>query len=204
MTHGLHRRFISARHLILFALVALLLSSCSVVQIVINSSMEAQMLRDGEIAFTLGNYKKAENLFEKVYSSETDQQTKNTALYNLVCTRMIQGKNARDVTEAISLLEAWNKSYSIGIYAENPDFIITALQKSRSLILQEIDQTARVEEKMLKSKQAQTKIVEDLTAQLDALDITAKEYQKQIETLQHQIKELEEIDQQTQEKKKPL
>lgn len=199
--------------IVLIAL-TLFMSGCSYVQVVVHSSTESQLLRDGEKAFKVGNYQKAENLFEKVYSSDTDRQTKNTALYNLICTRMILAENVRDITSAISLFKSWEKSYPSGIYTENPVFIIAALQRSRTLILQELDQAEFFKEKMKKSKQAQTriresykgqkKIVEDLTAQLQILEETAMEYRNQIEKLQHQIKELEEIDQKLQEKKKPL
>ena len=187
---------------------------CSFVQIVVNSGPESQLLREGEKALKAGNYTKAENLFQEVYLSDAERSTRNTALYNLACTRMLLAENINDVTSAIALLDGWKQTYPSGIYTENPDYVISALQHSRELILEEADQAARFEEKVKKSDLAKSKIsnsyrgqqklVEDLTAQLQSLETTAMEYRKQIETLQNQKQELEEIDQQMEEKKKPL
>lgn len=196
------------RSLLVFSLplliTVLLQSGCSYVQIVVSASSEAQLLRDGEKAFLIGNYQKAEELFLQVYDGDTDGQTKNTALYNLACTRMAIAKTPADYNKSVDLLKEWKNPYQTGFYIENPTLMITALKKSNKALRAE----AEKQSKELKKKHNEIKQLHKKTESLRSLlksyqedNITAQEM---IETLQHQITELEVIDQQLQEKKKPL
>lgn len=193
------------------AVTVLLQSGCSYVQIVVSASAEAQLLRDGEKAFLLGNYQKAEELFQQVYSSETDGQTKNTALYNLACTRMAIAQTPEEYNESVELLKEWKKPYHSGFYIENPTLVVTALKISNQTLRtksEKIQKDLQKKGKELAKKRYEIKQLHKKTESLRTLlqsyqedNITAQEM---IDTLQHQITELEAIDQQLQEKKKPL
>lgn len=192
-------------------LTALLQSGCSYVQIVVSASAEAQLLRDGEKAFLLGNYQKAEELFEQVYLSETDGQTKNIALYNLACTRMAISETPDDYNKSVDLLKEWKKPYHSGFYIENPTLILTALKKSNQTLRPESEKLQKDLQKTSKDLEKKRNEINQLHKKMENLRTLLQSYQEDnitaqemIDTLQHQITELEAIDQQLQEKKKPL
>ena len=180
------------RHLALFTLLLGLvaLPGCSVVQVVTPFSHDAQLLHSGEQNFDQGQYRKAEEIFSKILATTADSQIRNTALYDLACTRMITAETASDFFSAVNLLDDWQKSYPSGIYVENPNLIITALKK-RARVTEHEKHRA-----LLKDRENQ----EVIAKQRDKI----QEMKHLLQTLQHQMTELEAIDQQLQEKKKPL
>ncbi|WP_136808355.1 hypothetical protein [Desulfosediminicola flagellatus] len=192
-------------YLILSIALLISLSGCNAVQLVVSFDPELQQLRDGEREFILGNYEEAEEIFSEIYDSNVSNQTKNTALYNLACTRIITSNTTDDFINAVELLEGWEKTYPSVIYVENPDLVISALKKRASFITQaqakELKKdimTKEILKKELKDKELES--IEIITRQSQ----TITELEKSLFTLQHQIAELEAIDQQLQEKKKPL
>lgn len=156
---------------------------CSFVPIVVSYSPEVQELREGEREIGLGNYKKAEKIFADIYESDAGQETKNTALYNLTCTRILTAETVDEFIDAVKLLDDWKEANRGVFFVENPNLIVDAL-KEQVKILQR--------EQAVKEQKA-----------LDA-DVTIVNLKKELEILQHQISELEAIDEQLQEKKKPL
>jgi hypothetical protein len=188
-----------------------LISGCSYVQIVVSSSAEAQLLRDGEKAFLMGNYKKAEELFLQVYNGDADGQTQNTALYNLACTRMAIAKTPDDYNKSVDLLKEWKKPYHSGFYIENPTLVMTALKMSNETLRTESEKLNKDVQRKGDELKKKRKEIKHLHKQTESLRTLLQSYQEDnisaqemIETLQHQITELEAIDQQLQEKKKPL
>lgn len=176
---------------ILFSLITLLcLSGCGAVQLVISFAPEVQRLHEGEREFEQGNYEQAEAIFQEVYTSDVSAQTKNTALYNLACTRIITASDSAQFLAAISLLDKWEKTYPSIIYVENPNLIIAALKERTSVIKEDRDLALQQVQKNKSTITKQKEIIAELNEQL--------------QTLQHQIHELEAIDHQLQEKKKPL
>lgn len=206
------KRFLTGRLVLTVILIlSAFQSGCSYVQIVVSASTEAQLLRDGEKAFLLGNYEKAEELFLQVYNSESESQYKNTARYNLACTRMITAENSKTFKEAFSYLTDWKKPYHSGFYTENPTLVVTALKKSGSKIRQQADLLKAENRKLTKALEGQNSEIDNLEQNISNLRTLLTSYQEDsisaqemIETLQRQINELEVIDQQLQEKKKPL
>lgn len=151
--------------------------------IVVSYAPEVQDLREGEREIGLGNYKKAEQIFTTIYESDADQETKNTALYNLTCTRMLTAENIDEFIGAVELLDDWKEANRGVFFVENPNLIVDALKEQVKVLQRE---QARLGQKALEAK------------------VTIVNQEKELETLQHQISELEAIDQQLQEKKKPL
>lgn len=182
-----------------------LLTGCNAVQLVVSFDPELQQLREGEKAFDLGNYEEANDIFTEIYDSNVSKQTKNTALYNLACTRIITSKNEEDFINAVKLLDAWQKTYPSVIYVENPDLVISALKMRASAIIKEhaqsLKQKIQVQEVLNRElKNKELKNMEIISRQSK----TITELEQSLSTLQHQIAELEAIDQHLQEKKKPL
>ncbi|WP_163336790.1 hypothetical protein [Desulfopila sp. IMCC35008] len=197
--------------LLTIIITALLQSGCSYVQIVVSASDEAQLLRDGEKAFLLGNYQKAEELFQQVYNSETDGQAKNTALYNLACTRMAIAQTTDDYNNSVELLKEWKQPYHSGFYIENPTLVVTALKISNQTLRTESEKLQKDLQKKSEDLKKKRKEIKQLHTKTESLRTLLQSYQEDnitaqemIDTLQHQITELEAIDQQLQEKKKPL
>ncbi len=175
----------SSYFLTLFMLLctSVLLFSCSVVPVVISSDPDMQKLKLGETLFEQEHYKEAEKTFIAVLEAHIPINTANTAVYNLACTRIMQAKTLEDLSNALILLDTWRQTSQPIISVENPQMVITAQKKIAQII--EADVIAR----QLEDKKNKQIILQQ---------------SKMIETLQHQISALEAIDQELQEKKKPL
>lgn len=159
------------------------MSSCSIVPVVISSNPDMQKLKQGETLFMQARYDEAELIFISVLEAHIPINTANTAVYNLTCTRIMQAQTLEDLSHALILLDNWRKTSQAIISVENPQMAITAQKQIAQII--DADLKAReIEEK--KTRQ------------------TIVRQNKMIKTLQHQISGLEAIDQELQEKKKPL
>jgi K+/H+ antiporter YhaU regulatory subunit KhtT len=181
---------ILARNILIAFVIVFSITGCSAVQLVVSFAPEMQRLRDGEREFELGNFHEAEKIFAEIFDSKVSLQTRNTALYNLACTRIITAENSADFIAAVDLFEAWEKTHPSVIYVENPNLVITALQTRSSLLMINTDETL----------QQQTEINEVITTK----DAEIKKLKAVVDKLQHQITELQAIDQQLMEKRKPL
>lgn len=185
------------RNILICALLIISVSGCSTVQLVVSFSPEMQQLRTGEQAFESGDFDTAETIFLEVATSDTSVQTKNTALYNLACTRIITADNFDKFIQAINLFNDWHSTYPATVYMENPNLIVSALT-SRSLVFH-LDRLIleQEHESALSQSSNNQKIISRQRMEIQNL-------KHNLQTLQHQIDELEVIDQQLQEKKKPL
>jgi hypothetical protein len=179
-----------ARSILIAFIFALGISGCSAVQLVVSFAPEMQRLRDGEREFEMGNYHEAEEIFAEIFDSKVSPQTRNTALYNLACTRIITAENSTDFIAAVTLLDEWEKTHPSVIYVENPNLIITALQDRSSLLVINTDDVLQ--------QQSENDAV------LAKKDTEIKNLKAVVDKLQHQITELQAIDQQLMEKRKPL
>lgn len=177
-------------HLAILVVLTLSLPGCNVIQVKVSYTPDGQLLLEGEKEFELGNFEEAERIFEEIYQSTPSLQTKNTALYNLVATKIINGTSTEDFMSAVTMLKDWKKGYPEGIYLENPYLMVTALQYKMIVFEDERKQL------MSTSKQRQ-EIISNQKKKIIELN-------NLVDTLRHQITELEAIDQQLQEKKKPL
>ncbi len=176
-----------------FLLTLLLLqfcAGCTVVQIVDILGPDGQMLREGEKQYAKGNYQEAATLFEEVLSSDTGIQTHNAALYNLACAKIALAENDLQFVNAITELKTWQKSFEAGLYIENPELIITALDKRLEILHKE--------------KATTTALVQKNRIQITSQHDKISQLKSRLKILQHQISELEAIDHQIQKKKKPL
>lgn len=161
----------------------LFFSSCSVVPVVVSYDPKVEKLREGEQQYKLGHYQAADTMFTEVFFSNPKMQTANTALYNMICSRIMKATTPEEVRQAVKLATAWKNLDSKAIYVENPNLALHAFKQIGELLA--------VEQQRAEARHLQ--VQKTLFAQ-----------KKRIATLQKQIAELEAIDQELQEKKKPL
>lgn len=179
------------------SLILVTLTGCGTAQLAVSLSPEMQRLREGEREFEQGDYQNAENIFQEITTSDGNTQTRNTALYNLACARIMTATDSEDFLSAIHLLDDWQHTSPSFIYVENPNMVVAALKARAGVILE--DRTAIEEQRDTAYSQVKKnkKIIAGHKKQIAELN-------SRLETLQHQIQELEAIDSQLQEKKNPL
>lgn len=161
----------------------LLLNACSLVPVVVSYDPEVEKLREGEHQYELGHYDKADTIFTEVFVSNSKMHTANTALYNLICSRIMMASTPEEISEAVKFAQGWKNLNTKAIYVENPNLALQAFKQIGELLIVEKQRAAT---RQKKNQQ------------------TIKHQQKIIITLQKQIDKLEAIDQELQEKKKPL
>ncbi|MBF0467412.1 MAG: hypothetical protein HQK61_00770 [Desulfamplus sp.] len=115
-------------------LLAFAATGCSVLKPLNELKSDKKIMEAGEDAFMQGNYKIAQDMFSKVISSSTNRRNKNTALYNLACTKLITAESDAEFIEAAEMLMHWKASQKIPMYYENPQLVIKALIKSTDLL----------------------------------------------------------------------
>lgn len=175
-------------------------SGCEVVQTIdsLNGILEEQppdpeagMLLNAEFAFYQENYTLAEDLYSKVLNTSKKRIHQNHARYGLACVGISTARNTTELKEAFELLDKWQepKAETLG-YAENPKMIAVALNRKQDIfqLKPEIRYVTTAKEGELLRKNQQE--IADLRAT--------------IEKLEHQISVLEAIDQEIQEKRKPI
>ncbi|MBF0232310.1 MAG: hypothetical protein HQK62_01985 [Desulfamplus sp.] len=124
-------KFTAAGILLIFTFAA---AGCSVLKPINELKSDKKIIDAGEDAFMQGNYQIAQAMFSKVISSSTNRRNKNTALYNLACTKLITAESDAEFIEAAEMLMHWKSSPKIPMYYENPQLIIKALIKSTHLL----------------------------------------------------------------------
>ena len=152
---------------------------------------EIGLLLQAEYAFYAENYELAVDLYTDVRQSSEKELFRNHALYGLACVAMITATDSTELQQAIELLQAWQEpGGEFSGYEENPKMIAAAL--ARQVQLFECEPEIRY---------VATKKEDDLLRkyreEIRALKST-------IVKLEHQISVLEEIDQEIQEKRKPI
>ncbi|MCP3942719.1 MAG: hypothetical protein GY710_14690 [Desulfobacteraceae bacterium] len=148
---------------------------------------ELNELKAGETAFFKRKYTQAETIFTSILNKNPDPNIKNTALYNLACTKLARSENKAEFIKAMELLNKWLPSKPAKAHFENPQLLIQSIREIEGLKKQ--DQLESLE----KNKKINA-IVENQTDKIIKLE-------KSIKTLKYQISELENIDHEVQEKR---
>ena len=185
---------------IFLALLFLGLSGCKVVQTIdsLNGILEEPMppseagkLLQAEYAFYEGNYDLAENLFSTVRSGSDIPLYRNQALYGLASIAIATADNAAELKDGFILLQKWEEPGAETVnFVENPKMMAVALGKQIDVLDLEPEihyVTTKEEGELARLKQREI-----------------EELKKSIRKLEHQISIFEAIDQEIQEKRKPL
>lgn len=185
---------------VLLAVLFLGLSGCKVVQTIdsLNGILEeppppseAGKLLQAEYAFYEGNYDLAEELFSAVRNGSDMPLYRNQAIYGLACVAIATAADVEELKEGFALLQKWREpgADTVG-FVENPKMMAVALNK-------QIDGLSlRPEIRYVATKE------EGELARLKEKEI--EELKETIRKLEHQISVFEAIDQEIQEKRKPI
>lgn len=152
---------------------------------------EVALLKEAEVAYFAESYEEAESIYTQVFDLSKREVYRNAAVYGISCIRIIAAETPDDLKNSLSSLQKWtNIDFSRSLYWENPELLIKALQERKDDF--ECDPEIRyvVRKKYVENSEAHKKEIEEL--------------QETIKKLEHQISELEAIDQEIQEKRKPL
>jgi len=126
-------RSVAVCHLFLLLSLATTSTGCSVLKSIDGLQSDKEIIKAGEDAFIRENYQLAATLFNKVIENSNNPRSRNTALYNLACTKLITAKSDSEFLEAAEMLAHWKPSKKIPMYYENPNLIIRALLNSTEL-----------------------------------------------------------------------
>lgn len=186
--------------ILLLAPLAMGLSGCVVVQKIdsLNGILEAPppdsevgQLLQAEFSYYEGNYQLAEEIYTLVKESTKKDIYKNQAVYGLACIQIISAETIEELKEGFAMLEAWQEpGGTVDGYEENPKMIAVALKAKTDLF--ECEPEIRYVTTKKKGE-----LLEKHKNEIRELKLT-------IEKLEHQISVLEAIDQEIQEKRKPL
>lgn len=151
----------------------------------------AELVPDAaEILFLNGNFANALLEYEHISETALAPEDRIPALYGLACTQLMLANSDEQLAEAIATLEQWDAEKGSAALTENRRLLILALKHQ--------------------SKFMQNKILEQATLakRKDSLIAQQKEKITQmgafVDNLQKQLDELETIDENVQEKRKPL
>ncbi len=156
---------------------------------------EIRELKKGEEAFFDEYYQEANRLFTLISSSSGNEIYQKHALYGIACLKMMTAENAEEykqaLEQALELLDDWQKpEIETAGFRKNKWMLISALKKQSHLL------ECEPEIKLVYSKKSKG----DLKKQQKEID----ELKSTIKKLQHQISVLEAIDQEIEEKRKPI
>lgn len=175
-------------------------SGCKVIQTIdsFNGILEAPppeeemgILLQAEYAFFAENYDLAVELYDGVRQSSENELFRNHALYGLASVAMITATDSTELQQAVELLQEWREPEGeFSGYEENPKMIAAAL--ARQVELFECEPEIRY---------VATKKEDDLLRQHRE---EIRRLKSTIIKLEHQISVLEAIDQEIQEKRKPI
>jgi len=154
----------------------------------IHDSAEKALLQ-AESAFFAGDYQLARQLYARVKENNGESVHGNQAIYGLACLRIISAGDTGELRRALTELSAW-QAPDTDAYLENPEMLITALNKQSGLFDCQIEIRNAIAKKNMEDSNEYKQEIEKLEAT--------------IEKLEHQISVLEAIDQEIQEKRKPI
>lgn len=177
--------------LCLFLFMIQLLGGCHTLPITnLVQKDEKQIFTKGEILFLNGNFKDAQDEYEKLLAAASTARDYQIALYGLACSQLIQARNDTELLKAIGNLQKWDALKGGEPFVENYHMLILALKQQGELIRQKNTiQALHDKNKNILIKSQKKKI-----SQMASI----------VKKLQNQIEELEKIDQTFQEKRKPL
>ncbi|MDJ0623035.1 MAG: hypothetical protein QNJ17_08710 [Desulfocapsaceae bacterium] len=152
---------------------------------------EVEMLNQAETAYFNNNFDLAESLFLKVRQNTKKPGYKNQAHYGLSCIAIITANDMAELRKSFSAISRWQKPEpEVDGYEANPKMLIVALDKKANLLNCETEiKVVTTEKKMAVNKEYQLEI---------------EQLKQTIQKLKHQISVLEAIDQEIQEKRKPI
>lgn len=192
----------SISYILLAALIYFGLSGCTIVDRIdsLNGIMEPSAphyeideLKKGEAAYFRENYEEAKRLFTAIITNSGNEIYQKYAFYGLVCIQMITAKNIEELKLAIDKMGDWDNPESrVAGFHENPRMIVKALIKQCHLL----DLECVPEIKYVANKKTD-KIVKKQKKEIYELKETIKK-------LENQISVLEAIDQEIEEKRKPI
>lgn len=152
---------------------------------------EIEELKKGEMAFFAGNYQESQRIFTVIYKKSEKKIYQNYAVYGIACTKIMAAENIEEYIEAIKVLEGWKRhDVEIRGFWEDPRMITAAVNTKTHLF------ECEPEIKYVTSKKSDARVKRQKTE--------IKELKETIKKLQHQISVLEAIDQEIQEKRKPI
>ncbi|MFN2354934.1 MAG: hypothetical protein ABR512_10475 [Desulfopila sp.] len=149
----------------------------------------AKALLQAETAYFAGDYQLARELYSRVKNNNSEPLYGNQAIYGLACLRIVRAENTAELRRALAQLTAWQAPES-DAFLENPEMLITALNQRSDLF----DCQVEIRDAISKKK------MEDSNTYKQEIEIL----KDTIEKLEHQISVLETIDQEIQEKRKPI
>lgn len=153
--------------------------------------MEIGLLQDAEYAFYAENYKEAENIYLEIKERSENEVYVSSASYGLACIRIISSKDTTELKENLDLLKNWKEQKGdSAVLGDDPGLMITALDAKKELL------ECVPEIRYVISKKSAS-IIKKQEKEISELKDTIKK-------LEHQISVLETIDQEIQEKRKPL
>lgn len=153
--------------------------------------MVAELVRDAaEIFFINGDFAKALLEYEHISETALAPEDRIPALYGLACTQLMLASSDEQLAEAIATLEQWDAEKGKAALTENRRLLIMAL-KHHSKFMQDkiLEQATSAKRKEILIAQQKEKIT-----QMGAF----------VDNLQKQLDQLETIDENVQEKRKPL
>lgn len=153
-----------------------------------HDSKEKALLQ-AESAYFSGDYQLAQELYSRVKENNDESLYSNQAIYGLACLRIIGAENTDELRRALAQLAAWQAPES-DAYLENPEMLITALDQQADLFDCQVEIRNAISKKKMEDSNKYKKEIEKL--------------KDTIEKLEHQISVLETIDQEIQEKRKPI
>ena len=152
---------------------------------------EVEMLDRAETAFFSNNFELAESLYRRVQQNTEQPEYKNQAYYGLSCVAIITADNLAELQKAFSEIDRWQRPQrEVGGDGENPEMLVVALHRKADLLNCDSEIKVVTTEKKKEVNREQQLEIEQL--------------KQTIQKLKHQISVLEAIDQEIQEKRKPI
>lgn len=147
--------------------------------------------------FIKGDFENALLEYEQTYETALSWEDKIHALYGLACTQLILARNPDQLVEAIDNLQKWDAGKGTASFTENRHLLILALQK-QSLLIKENNKSLTARENLKNA------VIADQQLKITQMTTTNEQLQIEIKKLQQQIEEIEAIDENVQNKRKPL
>ena len=152
---------------------------------------EVETLYRAETAYFNNDFGLAKILYRKVKQNTDKPEYKNQAQYGLSCIAIIAANDITELRKSFRAISGWQKPENEAVgYQANPRMLIVALNKKANLLNCETEiKVVTTEKKMEVNKEHQLEI---------------EQLKQTIQKLKHQISVLEAIDQEIQEKRKPI
>ncbi len=178
-----------------------LLLGCHLMAVPGSVGMDQEALKEAETAFFQEQYNRAGLKFQGIYDKSRDPRVKNAAFLGLICTDLMTAENQTAFQRSLTLLNGWEALDRPGSHVENPALMVRVLERLVRETRTEADGKSREMRTMTRTHQKEMEKMASVQKELQAKILRLN---AMMETLRHQISELEAIDQEFQEKRKPL